>query len=84
MPARRLLVRKIREVKWLGRSLEPVSSDREDVVELEFESGKFRDRSVSPRPKVSVGVRAPARWRWIWMVSATGSTSQYSATPCLA
>ena len=41
------------------------------------------ERRVSSRPKVRVGIRAWPCRRWIWTVSAAGSTSQYSVTPCL-
>ena len=41
------------------------------------------ERSASFRPKVRAGARTPPRWRWIETVSAIGSTSQYSVTPCL-
>ena len=44
---------------------------------------KSGERSVCPRPKVSVAASTPPRWRWIETVSAIGSTSQYSVTPCL-
>ena len=40
------------------------------------------ERSVSPRVKVSVAASTPSCCRWIEMVSAIGSTSQYSVTPC--
>ena len=43
---------------------------------------KRGERSVCPRPKVLVATSTPSRWRWIETVSAIGSTSQYSATPC--
>ena len=42
------------------------------------------DRSTSPRPKVRATMSAPSRGQWMHTVSAAGSTSQYSATPCFA
>ena len=40
-------------------------------------------RRVSRRPKVSASSSLPSRCRWTAMVSAIGSTTQYSSTPCL-
>ena len=45
--------------------------------------GSSGERSVSSRPKVRVGTSHPLCRRWTWMVSATGSTTQYSVTPYL-
>ena len=42
------------------------------------------DRSVCSRPKVCVTASAPSRSSWIHTVSAVGSISQYSVTPCFA
>ena len=46
-------------------------------------SASSGERSVCSRPKVWVAASTPARWRWTETVSAIGSTSQYSVTPCL-
>ena len=40
-------------------------------------------RRVSRRPKVSVSSSTPSRCRWTATVSAIGSSTQYSFTPCL-
>ena len=42
------------------------------------------ERRVCPRPKACAAAGAPSCRRWIRIVSAAGSTSHSSATPCLA